>query len=231
MPTEIHRTDVQRLLAEEYAQLVDVLPSEEYEAEHIAGAVSLPLKDFSVEKAAQLDQHRPVITYCYDYQCVMSPRAAWRLESLGFSKVYDYVASKADWFASGLPREGREARIPRAGDAADQDVPTCLLIERVREVRDRVRQSAWDSCVVLNPEGVVLGRIRSTALDTSDDTLVETVMEEGPTTIRPDTKLEDILGRMRNHKVESIIVTTLDGRFVGVLRRETAERAATNSSM
>ena len=32
----------------------------------------------------------------------MSPRAAWRLESLGFSHVYDYVAGKIDWLAAGL---------------------------------------------------------------------------------------------------------------------------------
>ena len=42
----------------------------------------------------------------------MSPRAAWRLDSLGFQQVYDYVAGEADWFASGLPREGRDAAIP-----------------------------------------------------------------------------------------------------------------------
>ena len=36
----------------------------------------------------------------------MSPRAAARLESLGFRQVYDYVAGEADWFASGLPMEG-----------------------------------------------------------------------------------------------------------------------------
>src|SRR6266511_4403171 len=36
----------------------------------------------------------------------MSPRAAWRLESMGFAEVYDYVAGKADWGAAGLPLEG-----------------------------------------------------------------------------------------------------------------------------
>ncbi|MDP9404293.1 MAG: rhodanese-like domain-containing protein [Actinomycetota bacterium] len=33
----------------------------------------------------------------------MSPRAAWRLEHLGFAQVYDYVAGKVDWMAAGLP--------------------------------------------------------------------------------------------------------------------------------
>ncbi len=40
----------------------------------------------------------------------MSPRAASRLESLGFREAYDYAAGKADWFAAGLPMEGPAGR-------------------------------------------------------------------------------------------------------------------------
>ncbi len=67
MPTEIDRHDVQRLLGAG-AQLVDVLPAEEYAAEHIAGAISIPLKELNRETAARLDPGRPVIVYCWDYQ-------------------------------------------------------------------------------------------------------------------------------------------------------------------
>ncbi len=67
MPTEIDRHEVQRLLAGG-AQLVDVLPPEEYEAEHLAGALSLPLKELNAETATRLDQRRPVIVYCWDVQ-------------------------------------------------------------------------------------------------------------------------------------------------------------------
>ena len=67
MPTEIDRHEVQQLL-NAGAQLVDVLPAEEYEAEHIAGAVNLPLKDLNRETVARLDPSRPVIVYCHDYQ-------------------------------------------------------------------------------------------------------------------------------------------------------------------
>jgi rhodanese-related sulfurtransferase len=67
MPTEVDRHEVQRLLAAG-AQLVDVLPADEYDAEHIAGAVNLPLKALNRETAARLDPHRPVIVYCWDYQ-------------------------------------------------------------------------------------------------------------------------------------------------------------------
>ena len=50
----------------------------------------------------------------------MSPRAACRLETLGFERTFDYMAGKADWIAAGLPTEGRLASEPRAGDVARQ---------------------------------------------------------------------------------------------------------------
>ena len=67
MPTPIDRNEVQRLLAEG-AQLVEVLPEAEYEDEHIAGAINIPLKTLDAERAQKLDRDRPVIVYCHDYQ-------------------------------------------------------------------------------------------------------------------------------------------------------------------
>jgi rhodanese-related sulfurtransferase len=67
MPTPIDRNEVQRLLAEG-AQLVEVLPEAEYEDEHIAGAINIPLKTLDAESAQKLDRERPVIVYCHDYQ-------------------------------------------------------------------------------------------------------------------------------------------------------------------
>ena len=44
MPTSITREEVQRLMEDEAAQLVEVLPSQEYQDEHIEGAINLTLK-------------------------------------------------------------------------------------------------------------------------------------------------------------------------------------------
>lgn len=63
MPTSIARDEVQRLVAEEGAQIVDVLPPAEYEDAHIAGAVNIPLRMLDRETTAQLDRARPVIVY------------------------------------------------------------------------------------------------------------------------------------------------------------------------
>ena len=65
MPTAVHRFEVQRLVAAG-AQLVEVLPQDEYEEEHLEGADHLPLKQLSAETASVLDRGRPVIVYCWD---------------------------------------------------------------------------------------------------------------------------------------------------------------------
>jgi predicted transcriptional regulator len=154
----------------------------------------------------------------------MSARAAWRLETLGFSNVYRYTAGEADWFAAGLPIEGRLASVPRAQDVARRDVPTCGLSELVGAVCDRVQSASWDQCIVVNEQRVVLGRLRQKELGADDGARVETVMESGPTTIRPDTMLDGITKRMQQRRVESILVSTSDGQLIGVLYRADAKQ-------
>lgn len=65
MPQEIDREEVQRLVTAG-AQLVEVLGPKEYEEEHLAGAISLPLRQIDAESAAALDPNRGVIVYCWD---------------------------------------------------------------------------------------------------------------------------------------------------------------------
>jgi rhodanese-related sulfurtransferase len=50
------------------AQLVEVLPREEFEEEHLPGAVNIPLKELGADAVASLDRDRPVVVYCHDYQ-------------------------------------------------------------------------------------------------------------------------------------------------------------------
>lgn len=65
MPTAIDRDEVQRLVARG-AQLVEVLPANEYAEDHLPGAVSLPLRRLEKEALQVLDRDRPVIVYCWD---------------------------------------------------------------------------------------------------------------------------------------------------------------------
>jgi len=63
----IGREELQRL-AREGAQVVEVLPREEYEQEHIPGAINIPLKELDAQRASLLSKDRPVVVYCHDLQ-------------------------------------------------------------------------------------------------------------------------------------------------------------------
>ncbi|CAN5129924.1 hypothetical protein BH20ACT24_BH20ACT24_18680 [soil metagenome] len=65
MPKEIDRDGLRRLLALG-AQLVEVLPPEEFAEDHLPGAINLPLRKLEEEGREILDPGRPVVVYCWD---------------------------------------------------------------------------------------------------------------------------------------------------------------------
>lgn len=66
MPRKIDREEVQRL-SEQGAQIVDVLPRDEYDDAHLPGSISLPLKELTAENVEPLlSRDRPVVVYCWD---------------------------------------------------------------------------------------------------------------------------------------------------------------------
>jgi rhodanese-related sulfurtransferase len=78
-----------------------VRPEEEYRAGHIAGALSLPLKDLE-SRLASLPEDRDIVAYCRGPYCVLAPEAVTLLRSRGYRAVAlgDGVA---EWRAHGLP--------------------------------------------------------------------------------------------------------------------------------
>jgi Mg/Co/Ni transporter MgtE len=159
----------------------------------------------------------------------MSPRAASRLESLGFQQVYDYTAGKADWGSFGLPLEGTNGSEMRAGAHLRADVPTCRLHDRLPEICQRLEESGWDTCFVVDEERVVLGRIGRRAIRAREDVSAEEAMTPGPSTTRPSAGLEAMVERMQRQKLTSLPVTTSDGRLVGLLILDDAEQALRNA--
>jgi rhodanese-related sulfurtransferase len=65
MPTEIGLDRLRELVAAG-AQLVEVLPADDYAPAHLPGAINLPLRELDEQRAAVLDRARPVIVYCWD---------------------------------------------------------------------------------------------------------------------------------------------------------------------
>src|SRR5438477_2193438 len=154
----------------------------------------------------------------------MSPRAAWRLESLGFTEVYEYSAGKSDWGAYGLPLEGKAIGSNRLADIARTDVPTCGLDDTVSVARKRAGE--WATCIVVNEGRIVLGRLFKEQLEGDPDARVEDVMRPGPSTFRPNVTAVEMLGYMDRRLHQTALVTASDGRLVGLVRRDDVERAA-----
>lgn len=63
--TTINIADLQELIAGG-AQVVEVLPAEDYEKLHLPGALSLPLSELNAGTAERLDRGRDVVVYCWD---------------------------------------------------------------------------------------------------------------------------------------------------------------------
>src|ERR1700681_1609072 len=160
----------------------------------------------------------------------MAPRAAARLESLGFEGVHEYKAGKLDWLAAGLPTEGENSRCPRAGEASRKDVVVCSLNDRLGDVRDRAKQSGLEVAAVVDAERILLGLLRAKQLDLDPDLPVERAMRPGPSTFRPYVSMKEMADFMVEHSLDSSPITTSDGKLVGVLLKSDATRMAADSA-
>jgi rhodanese-related sulfurtransferase len=101
---DISRQQVRRLMSREDVRLVEVLPEQDFLSAHIPGALNIPM-DNEFDRRVQRtlpDKNTPVIVYCASIDCPLAPRAAEHLDQLGYNKVFDYRAGKADWQAAGL---------------------------------------------------------------------------------------------------------------------------------
>ncbi len=150
----------------------------------------------------------------------MSPRAACRLATIGFTAVYDYMPSKVDWLARGLPMEGEQADAPRALRFARQDAVTCGSDETMGVVRERVVASPYGFAFVTTEEGVLLGRLRKVVLDGDPAAVAAQVMEPGPSTTRPDTPPDKLLAKLQHANLKTAVLSDPEGRLLGLVRRE-----------
>src|SRR5438445_3783258 len=86
-----------RLRAGEPLVVGDVRPAEEYQAAHVAGAVSIPLAELE-QRLRELPREREVVAYCRGPYCAFAPEAARTLRKHGYSARY---------LSDGLPQARR----------------------------------------------------------------------------------------------------------------------------
>jgi CBS domain-containing protein len=135
------------------------------------------------------------------------------------------VPGYVDWLAHNLPIEGEHAGLVTAGRVARGDVVTCRLEDRVGDVREEIAASPYGFAMVTTSGGVLLGRLRGSVLDCDPELRAEDVMEAGPSTVRPDTAADKLASRLAERDLRFAIVTTPDGRLLGVACRPDLEGA------
>jgi rhodanese-related sulfurtransferase len=110
--TTITRSELQEQLAQSKIVVLEALPPQYFEAEHLPGAKNLPLDDLETLAPVLVpDKATPVVTYCTGISCSNSKIAAERLEALGYTDVRAYEAGKADWIGAGLAVESRSPEV------------------------------------------------------------------------------------------------------------------------
>jgi CBS domain-containing protein len=151
----------------------------------------------------------------------MSPRAACRLETLGFTQVHDYVPGKVDWLAHNLPVQGTATAVANTiGANLRHDVVIAAPDEHIADVRARVAASRYGFALVTTQDVTLLGRLRRSTLDTANPALpAGEVMEPGPSTLRPHEPVADVAARLHERDLTYAIVTDPEGHLLGTVYR------------
>jgi CBS domain-containing protein len=139
--------------------------------------------------------------------------------------VYDYVPGKVDWLAHNLEVEGERIYAPTVGRVMRDDAVRCAPTDRVADVLKLIKPSAYPFALVTTADGCVLGRAPASALDPASEEPVWDVAEPGPKTFRPHHSVETVAKHLAEKDLRWAIVTTPEGRLLGVASREDLERA------
>ena len=97
----IGMAELRRRLKARDVTLIDVRPEAEFEAAHIAGAISVPLPELG-RRLARIPKAQPVIAYCRGPYCVLSVEAVEKLRRRGY-RALRLSGGLPDWKAAGLP--------------------------------------------------------------------------------------------------------------------------------
>ncbi|OGF11116.1 MAG: ArsR family transcriptional regulator [Candidatus Eisenbacteria bacterium RBG_16_71_46] len=104
----VSRRELTKRVREKSVLILDVRPPEEYEAGHISGAVSVPLKELK-RRLARLPKRKEIVAYCRGPYCVLSVHAVELLRSRGF-RARRLADGFPEWRGAGLPTASGPSR-------------------------------------------------------------------------------------------------------------------------
>lgn len=89
--------------------LINALGPDAYRARRIPGSINVPTDDIDTVEQIVPDENQRIVVYCANEDCTASPKAAERLEELGYTRVEDFEAGYAGWREAGYELVGEEA--------------------------------------------------------------------------------------------------------------------------
>jgi CBS domain-containing protein len=135
------------------------------------------------------------------------------------------VPGKVDWLAHNLPVEGERATPPTAGRLMRDDMVRAAPDDRAPTVREAIARSPYPFALVTGHDGMLLGRVRASELDAAADRPIRELMELGPSTVRPHRAAGELARALADRDLRWAIVTTPEGRLLGVVSRRDLEQA------
>ena len=134
------------------------------------------------------------------------------------------MPGKVDWLANNLPVEGDRPYAPIAGRAMRDDAVRCRPTDRIADVLESIQGSPYPFALVTSNDGTLLGRAPASALDPASQRPVWDVAQPGPKTFRPHVEAEKVVEVLAEKGYRWAIVTTPEGRLLGVASRKDLER-------
>ena len=135
------------------------------------------------------------------------------------------MPGKVDWLAHNLPVEGERSDAPIVGRVMHDDAALCRPTDRIADVRESIERSPYPFALITTDDRTLVGRAPSSALDPASDGPVWDVAEPGPKTFRPHVSAAKVAGVLADKGLRWAIVTTPEGRVLGVASREDLARA------
>jgi CBS domain-containing protein len=136
------------------------------------------------------------------------------------------VPGKVDWLAHNLEVEGEDPVPATLGGVMRDDVVRCAPTDRMADVHTSIKASPYPFALMTTDGGTVLGRLPASALDPGSEASVGDIAQPGPKTFRPHHSAANVARQLGEKDLRWAIVTTPEGRLLGVASRADLERAA-----
>ncbi len=101
---QITLSQLEQIIADKRALLIDARTGEEYAAGHLPGAIHIPgyaAIDQITEAMKDISKNRQIVVYCSNIECSLAARIAGFLRFQEFSSVYVFAGGTDEWIGAG----------------------------------------------------------------------------------------------------------------------------------